>query len=162
MLYRGCCAHVSGTRALDSATEAARTEARPGRGSDACRLRNRTTTRAGGAEAVRGADGPTPSGGGGAPPGPAVEQKRGQTTSAATKSKTQGKEVCPADIAIITTAPVSVTCTGGCRGCRMESREHLSVVAHFVAGPRSQELRCSRAHIARVVGVLRFSISVPP
>ena len=36
--------------------------------------------------------------------------------------------------------------------------EHLSV-AHFVAGPRSQELRCSRAHCASSV-VLRFSINV--
>ena len=40
-----------------------------------------------------------------------------------------------------------------------KSKEHLSV-AHFVAGPRSQELRCSRAHCASTV-VLRFSISVP-
>ena len=36
---------------------------------------------------------------------------------------------------------------------------HL-LVAHFAAGPRSQELRCSRAHCASTV-VLRFSISVP-
>ena len=47
---------------------------------------------------------------------------------------------------------------GRARG-REKLREHLSV-AHFVAGPRSQELRCSRAHcVCRVV--LRFSISVP-
>ena len=37
--------------------------------------------------------------------------------------------------------------------------DHL-LVAHFVAGPRSQELRCSRAHCAWR-SVLRFSISVP-
>ena len=38
-------------------------------------------------------------------------------------------------------------------------KDQLSV-AHFVAGPRSQELRCSRAHCAWRVA-LRFSISVP-
>ena len=38
-------------------------------------------------------------------------------------------------------------------------QDQLSV-AHFVAGPRSQELRCSRAHCASG-GVLRFLISVP-
>ena len=38
-------------------------------------------------------------------------------------------------------------------------QDQLSV-AHFVAGPRSQELRCSCAHCASGV-VLRFSISVP-
>jgi len=37
--------------------------------------------------------------------------------------------------------------------------DHL-LVAHFVAGPRSQELRCSRAHCAPE-DVLRFSITVP-
>ena len=42
---------------------------------------------------------------------------------------------------------------------RYLSKEHLSV-AHFVAGPRSQELRCSGAHCACRV-VLRFLISVP-
>ena len=39
------------------------------------------------------------------------------------------------------------------------SKEHLSV-AHSVAGPQSQELRCSRAHCV-CSDVLRFSISVP-
>ena len=40
-----------------------------------------------------------------------------------------------------------------------QMQDQLSV-AHFVAGPRSQELRCSRAHCASGV-VLGFSISVP-
>ena len=49
---------------------------------------------------------------------------------------------------------------GGMSGhVHRQMQDQLSV-AHFVAGPRSQELRCSRAHCASGV-VLRFSISVP-
>ena len=53
---------------------------------------------------------------------------------------------------------------GGMSGhVHRKMQDQLSVacnIAHFVAGPRSQELRCSRAHCASGV-VLRFSISVP-
>ena len=49
---------------------------------------------------------------------------------------------------------------GGMSGhVHRKMQEQLSV-AHFVAGPRSQELRCSRAHCAWRVA-LQFSISVP-
>ena len=91
------------------------------------------------------------------------------------------KRATPCDSIMLVLITISVTCnwlvarviphtpdTGGLGGWRLgdgvaarahKSKEHLSV-AHFVAGPRSQELRCSRAHCASSV-VLRFSISVP-
>ena len=49
---------------------------------------------------------------------------------------------------------------GGMSGHVHRKMQDQLSVAHFVAGPRSQELRCSRAHCACTV-VLRFSISVP-